>query len=189
MKKQYKIFFGIAVAVFVWIGIYFLFQNSQVSQEQDYVNSCNLRYEPLLIEGNSMEPLIQNGSKHQYVRGYYKCWAIPKKEDIVIYNLWMTKNELIKQIRVDSSDRLETKENKLFINGKAMKNSAWETYVFNDAQIKVLELYINENWNIPEDSYLIFWDNITNSIDSRLFWAVHKNDILAKVFIIEEWKE
>lgn len=187
MQKKYKISLVICVIfliAIVWTFLIFM-QKEEFSKEA-YMKSCDLKYENLLVDGVSMEPLIKNGSTLQYMRWYYNCWELPQKWDIVIYNLGMTKNELIKQIKVDSQDALEFKENSLFINGKIMKNSAWEKYVFNDAQVKVLQLYINQTGHIPLDSYLIFGDNVNNSIDSRLFWAVNKSDILAKVFINKE---
>lgn len=60
-----------------------------------------------------------------------------------------------------------------------MTNSAGEGYGFTSGELAMLKLYIRDG-HIPPDSYLLFGDNVRNSVDSRKFGAVSLDDFIGK---------
>lgn len=170
--NKLKLFFIFIFLVFSWL--YFLSQ----PQSDDLTKYTILQK---TIEWDSMKPLLKNGEKVDLVVWYYKD-NDPKVWDIIAFNYGWWKHAYIKMIKATFSDDVEIKQNNLLINGEVMKNSIWEVYQFLPWEIKMLWLYAKD-WNIPEGSYLIFWDNVTDSVDSRKFWAVSKDDMYWKFLI------
>ena len=81
---------------------------------------------------------------------------------------------LIKRVIGLPGETVEYKDNKLYIN-----NELVEEEFLNDT-------IITDNYKsgiIPEDMYVVLGDNRTNSLDSREFGFVSKNDILGKINI------
>jgi hypothetical protein len=134
---------------------------------------CKTKDVEYTVSWNSMEPMLKNNSKVKVIDNYYKCSPNVSRWDVVIYNWYPWENSLIKRVRALPWDKIsvDSKTWELKINWEVLKNSKKEVYKFSVAEITFLKLYINngllQNW-----AYFIFWDNITNSIDSRKFWAV-----------------
>ena len=154
-----------------------LFENIN---EEELQASCYSK-KSIKIEGNSMEPLIKNNSIQPMLEWYYKCNEF-KINDIVVYKYYWSKKLLIKQLKVSSNDKVEIKNNQLYVNDSILVNSKWNTYNFSSAELSVMKMYIKD-LHIPKDSYFIFWDNTSVSwLDSRKFWAVSSDDFIWKVF-------
>lgn len=155
---------------------------SSKKESKDFDESCITGKEKMTVNGQSMEPLIKNGTELELSKDYYKCNQA-KKGDIIAYYFAGDKNPLIKKIMADDQDYLEIKDNQILINKEVMKNSVGKEYNFSAGNLKMLGLYIKEN-KIPKDSYLIFGDNKESSLDSRRFGAVSQGDFLGR-FILE----
>jgi signal peptidase I len=165
-NKKIKITFiilCIVLLIIIWL------KSKLVQQKQNY--------EKKTISWNSMYPLLNNWDEINFIRGYYTT-NNPKIGDLVDYN-YAWKYNYIKQVKSTDTDKVEIIWQNLHINWEIMKNSKWEIYKFNDNELKIIWLYV-QNWKIPKDSVLIFWDNISVSTDSRKFWAVSKSDLLGK---------
>lgn len=132
------------------------------------------------IEWNSMFPLIHDWETKELLIDYYNTHSIqPKKWDIIAYNYAGNEKALIKIIQVTDNDSISFSKNRLIINDSILKNSVWEEYIFSEAEVRIMSLYINDS-HIPKNSYFIFWDNTKNSLDSRNFWAISWEDIIWK---------
>ncbi len=166
-----KVIYFVICLIFIIFSLFFLGKE----------NFSNYTVLEKVIEWDSMKPLLKNWEKVDLVIWYYKD-NNPKVWEIVAFNYGWWKHAYIKMIKATSSDDVEIKQNNLLINGEVMQNSVWEIYQFSPWEIKMLWLY-TKDWNIPEWSYLIFWDNVTDSVDSRKFWAVSKDDMFGKFLI------
>jgi len=169
------------LVLFLAFGRNYIWQQSQLTPMPDCLISKTYK-ENNIVNGDSMQPLLQDQQDIVLVKHYYDCFD-PQVGDIVAYNYAGNDNPIIKMIKASNQDFLEIKNNKLFINNKILKNSANQEYIFDNQEIEVLNLYI-ENNKLPVDSYLIFGDNIGSSNDSRVFGAVSMVDILGK-FLVE----
>ena len=156
-------------------------ENEKVKEVMEReINQCYTEKE-FLVKGNSMSPLIRNWEKITILEGFYKGNPT-EKWDIVLYDFKWTKKSIIKKIYITYNDKIEIKNNILYLNDEKLKNTNWQQYNFSQAELKVLWMYI-KNKHIPKNSYFIFWENINNSIDSRKFWAVSSEDFLGKVIL------
>lgn len=124
---------------------------------------------PVRVTGYSMYPtfddgqiLILNKTKNEY-----------KRFDVVVVNY--NGEKLIKRVIGLPGEHIQYKNNKLYINGKYVK----EPFLNSDVKTNdfdIIDLMITSF--IPKDSYLVLGDNRENSTDSRVFGFVKKDDIL-----------
>jgi signal peptidase I len=128
-----------------------------------------------------MEPLLPNGSKILLLVGFYRGKNLPERGDIVAYDYGGNRHPLIKMVRGLPGDAAEIDpiRKTLRINGEYLANSAGTPYSFTDGELRLLGLYV-KGGRLPDEGYFIFGDNVRNSVDSRKFGAVSKNDFYGK---------
>lgn len=183
MKKSYKIIL-ISTTLFIMLifggALYCKYFINGAS------NECNVKKEEKTISWDSMYPMLSNGEKVLFLNDYYNVctWSI-NKWDIIEYKFAGSDVPLIKILKINSLDNVEIVWNNLKVNWELMKNSIWQEYSFSNWEINLIKLFVT-NWKIPDWSYMIFWDNVNNSIDSRKFWAISASDILGKFEIIKK---
>lgn len=85
--------------------------------------------------------------------------------DIVVIKTGKTK--IIKRVIGLPGETVEYKDNKLYINGKKVKDKYGSDTTYDFDLVKV-----------PDNSYFVLGDNRTDSVDSRLLGPISKNDIL-----------
>ncbi|MDD2745360.1 MAG: signal peptidase I [Candidatus Gracilibacteria bacterium] len=135
------------------------------------------------IDGDSMEPLLPNGSTILLLVDYYKT-NTPKHGDIIAYHYGGNQHPLIKTIRAIPGDMvmLDIKGKTLIINGIPLVNSAGTPYIFTSGELQLLGLY-TKTGTLPVGAYLVFGDNVTNSIDSRKFGAISADNFYGKFIL------
>lgn len=183
IKKIYKIaiFLFLFIVFFISSFLFFSYEKIKTNQKPD-MSSC-FQKEEKIIQGNSMEPLLQNEMNITLLNDYYKCGYSVERGDVIAYSFGGDKNPLIKIVKVLSSDEVKIEGAKLKVNGEFLKNSKGDEYSFSEQQLAIMDLYI-KNKHIPENSFFIFGDNISDSKDSRKFGAVSSQDFLGK-FVVE----
>ena len=168
---------------FIVIGIFYIYKISfyWVNNELGKSNTCRkINISNKNIEWSSMSPMYNNWDKIDLMIDYYNnCNKKVVKWDIIAYNYWWNKLALIKIVKVTFKDKVIIQNNNLIVNWNILVNSIWNKYMFSEKELNMFRLYIKDG-KIPDDSYFIFWDNVANSIDSRKFWAVSKQDFLWK---------
>lgn len=181
MKKIYIILSALTIIILILLDIFYLKNNTTWAE-----NKCNSNIIEKEVVWSSMYPLLNNGAKINFYSDYYnKCLEKPKNWDIILYNYAWNKIPVIKVIRATENDTITNSWNLLYINWEILKNSNSDIYNFSNPELKMIMLFIKD-WKVPEGSFLIFWDNINNSIDSRKFWAINIKDILGKFETIKK---
>ena len=145
------------------------------------VTGC-FQKEEKIIQGDSMAPMLANGESIILLGDYYKCGYPVERGEVVAHNYGGHENPLIKVVKATSADKVEIFGGRLKINGEIMKNSVGQEYNFTEKEREIMGLYIKDG-RIPQDSFLIFGDNIGDSADSRKFGAVSAEDFLGKFII------
>lgn len=127
------------------------------------------------VPTESMMPAINPGDYLIVSRlPYY--YRDPIRGEIIVFKY--NKDFLIKRIIAVPGDKIDIKENKVYINGELLDEGAYlqdsvKTYLY--AGSKVDFPYV-----IPENYYFVMGDNRLNSKDSRVFGAISRSSIIAK---------
>lgn len=127
------------------------------------------------VIGKSMEPNFYQNDIVLISKLNYKIHDI-KRKDVVVFEYNEYKN-LIKRVIGLPGDKIEYKNNTLYINDKAYKEDYINTKT-DDFSLKDLEYN-----TIPDDMYLVLGDNRENSLDSRNFGLIKKEQVIGKVVL------
>lgn len=121
---------------------------------------------PVKVDGSSMVPNLNDGDLlilNKLDKNY-------ERFDIVVVNYNNTK--LVKRVIGLPGEHVEYKDNKLYVNGKVIKEK------FIDTETKDFTVdYLGYN-KIPKNYYFVVGDNRQNSMDSRMIGLINKKDII-----------
>lgn len=121
---------------------------------------------PVKVDGSSMVPNLEDKD----ILILNKLDKNYKRFDIVVVEYNGTK--LVKRIVGLPEEHVEYKNNKLYVNGKVIKEN------FIDKETKDFTInYLGYN-KIPKNYYFVIGDNRQNSMDSRMIGFINKEDIV-----------
>ncbi len=129
------------------------------------------------VVGPSMSPTLKDQDIVILSKIHYRLFKV-KRFDVIALKYSDTKY-LIKRVIGLPGDKVEYKDNILYVNGKAIKESfikdnvITENFSTNDLGYK----------KIPTNMYLVLGDNRENSLDGRKIGLIPKKDILGRVNI------
>ena len=126
---------------------------------------------PVMVDGTSMYPTLENKDIMILNRIKYKYSDIKRFDIIVIHD---HNTYIIKRVIGLPGETVEYKNNKLYINGKIVKED-FSHAVTEDFNIKELD-----QKKVPKDQYFVLGDNRINSLDSRTIGFIPKKEILGK---------
>ena len=122
-------------------------------------------FSPIRVNGASMNPTLNDKDIMILDEISYRFSEIER------FNIVVVKEEneyLIKRIIGLPGEKIEYKDNKLYIDGKYVKED-----------FKHMET-MDFSTTLGEDEYFIMGDNRTNSTDSRLFGPISRDEIIGK---------
>jgi len=127
-------------------------------------------YKVFLVSGVSMEPTLNNNEKILVFKKAY-LFSKPQRGDIVLISL---DNQIfVKRIIATGGQLIEIKDGKVSLNGENL----------NEPYSKNSYTFGNQSIVLAEDYYYVLGDNRepNESIDSRIFGPINKDNILGKV--------
>lgn len=127
------------------------------------------------IVGPSMDPTYKDQDIVILNKLHYRLFEI-KRFDVVSLKYDGSKY-LIKRVIGLPGDKVEYKNNNLFINNKMIEEEFLEENVITE-DFSLTSLGYEK---IPEDMYLVLGDNRENSLDSREIGLIKAEDILGKI--------
>lgn len=130
---------------------------------------------PIKVNGPSMNDTLQDGDIMILDEISYRFKDI-KRFDIVVINYTKDdgeKEHIIKRVIGLPGEKIEYKNNKLFINGKYVK----ENFLHKDTRDF-------EEVELEEGTYFVMGDNRVNSLDSRSFGYVDRKDIKGRAKLV-----
>ena len=122
-------------------------------------------FSPIRLNGASMNPTLNDKDIMILDEISYRFSEIER------FNIVVVKEEneyLIKRIIGLPGEKIEYKDNKLYIDGKYVKED-----------FKHMET-MDFSTTLGEDEYFIMGDNRTNSTDSRIFGPISRDEIIGK---------
>ena len=132
------------------------------------------------ILGPSMNPTLYEKDAVLLNKFSYRIWKI-KRGDIIALN-YNGEKFMVKRVIGLPGEKVEYKDNVLYINGEAFKESYLGSEVKTE-DFSVATLKNSESDTIPEDMYLVLGDNRENSQDSRDYGLINKKEIIGKTTI------
>lgn len=120
---------------------------------------------PVRVDGPSMNPTLEN-KQILLLSKYSKHY---ERFDIVVFNY--AKQKLVKRIIGLPGEKIEFKNNKLYINNKEIEED------FGHIETEDFSLSDIGYETIPDNMYFLVGDNRTNSLDSRYIGLVSDSDI------------
>ncbi len=138
-------------------------------------------YRRLKNSGTSMEPTLKKGDEALIDYNYYKSNQLVRG-DIVLIKLDKTQSKssedmlVVKRIVGLSGDKIELKNNKVFVNDSELK----EDYLSDNAVTKPFK---ETNWTIPKGKVFVLGDNRILSLDSRILGPISEDIIQGFVIL------
>ena len=142
-------------------------------------------FTPCTVKGDSMNPTFYENEN--IVCNNY-CLANPKKNDVIIFDA-RSSNYVVDDVfyikRVvavpGSKIRYDKDNTKLYIDDEVVENITNSQFQRINESIgkEVTEI----EYSVPSKRYLVFGDNRTNSLDSRYFGYIKRNQIFGKVTV------
>jgi len=185
MRNFKKIHFLFIALLFLVFALVYCLINQNKEIPQTFDKELYVKTEQRIVNGNSLAPIITDGSTVDIILDYYEHNDI-EREDIVLYNFTGTENPIIKIIKGIPGDKFELKESgsgwNILVNNQVLKNSEALPYTLYGNKYKMLALYEKSyNNKIPEDAYLLLGNIVSGSTDSTRFGLIDKSNIIGKV--------
>lgn len=120
---------------------------------------------PIRVNGKSMNNTLKDGDIMVLDIIGYRTSKLKRFDIVVVDN---GKDYLIKRVIGLPNEEIEYKDNKLYVNGKLIKNK-YGKGTTNDFKVKV-----------DKNSYFVLGDNREDSLDSRYYGAFNKKKIIGK---------
>lgn len=135
---------------------------------------------PQEINGASMEPNFHNGEYILTNKVVYRVFA-PQRGDVVIFKSPRNKEiDYIKRIIALPDERVRLSNNAIYVNDERLPEIYLSPgiYIFGGS-------YLQENQEIivPPGTYFVLGDNRPQSLDSREFGPVDKEDFIGKALL------
>ena len=122
------------------------------------------------IQGDSMYPTFKDGDTVRINLNFN--YNDISRNDIVVFRKTDSDELFIKRVVGLVGDKIEIKENNLYVNG--------EQYI-NVDDTNVENYIYNSSWNVGINELYVIGDNYTNSIDSRYYGCIDKENILGVI--------
>ena len=126
------------------------------------------------VVGPSMSSTLESQDIVLLSRSHYRLFDM-KRFDVIAFEYADTKY-LIKRVIGLPGDKVEYRNNTLYINGEVIKEEFLDGHQTEDFSLITMGYE-----TIPEGKYLVLGDNRENSLDSRSFGLIEEEDILGKV--------
>ncbi|MFZ1735883.1 MAG: signal peptidase I [Candidatus Moraniibacteriota bacterium] len=150
-------------------------------------NTCPHSLETRIVRGVSMEPLFLPGDTIKVSFGWYAC-HIPERDDSVLASFLGNESPILKRIRGIPDDAfgvsiLPDGEGIFLVNNETLKNSLGVPYHLPPVRAELWKSYQEQFHGIvPPNSFLIFGEVATGSLDSSQFGFVARKNLLGKVW-------
>lgn len=142
-------------------------------------------YKEFNILGDSMLPTLKNGQKVFVDEDYYQKNNM-KKGDMIALKLKTQEKPFVKRIIALSGDKLEFKNNKIYINSKELEEPYLydKSYSYNPQNLRVLMIPLKATNNtVPKKTVFVLGDNRAASQDSTELGFLPEEYVAGKVIV------
>lgn len=137
--------------------------------------------QPFVVEGQSMEPNFHN-QEYLLAEKITKYFTDYKRGDVIIFKSPSEDINLIKRIIGLPGEKVVVEDGKISIYKNPYSPKATlveEDYILPDESQNQEPIEVT----LEKNQYFVFGDNRTNSVDSRSFGPISKDNIIGKVWL------
>lgn len=135
--------------------------------------------QPAQLVGNAMFPNYPDGGYYM-VNKLSNKFGDPRRSDVVMFREPTdTGQSFIKRIVGLPGEKIMLSGGKVYIDGRVLEEPYLPEGLITDPGVSLGE---GEEFLLPEDSYFVLGDNRTQSLDSRAFGPIKREDIIGKVW-------
>ena len=131
---------------------------------------------PVHVVGSSMNPNLKNGELMLLNKIKYRFSEIERFDIVVVDH---KEKPLIKRVIGLPGEKVEYKDNVLYINGEAVEEKFEKNGITYDYELSETGYDV-----IPENMYFVVGDNRINSSDSRTIGLIERKEITGKANFI-----
>ncbi len=136
-----------------------------------------------VVEGESMMPTLQDGNKLVVNKVGYQVSDL-ERFDVIVFHA-NAKEDFVKRIIGLPGDKIEYRDDQLYINGHKRKEPFLSAYKKESPGIKITGDFslkeITGEDKVPEGKLFVLGDNRLGSWDSRHFGFISINQVVGKV--------
>lgn len=132
-------------------------------------------FTPTTVQGESMEPTFQDEN-----RVILSKISDIQHFDMIVFNAPDSNERYVKRVIGLPGDRIEVKDDVLYINGKVYE----EPYLEKSKEENLLDTFTNDftlDSTVPENSLFVMGDNRLVSKDSRIFGCIPDDSVIGEV--------
>jgi signal peptidase I len=136
-----------------------------------------------VVDGESMEPTLFDGNLLMVNKVVYNLEDVDRF-DVIVFHA-NQQDDYVKRVIGLPGDKIEYKDDKLYINGKYIEEKFLEPYRNVNSNEPFTEDFtleeITGNAEVPEGKLFVMGDNREDSLDSRSFGFISQKQLVGKV--------
>lgn len=135
-----------------------------------------------IVDGKSMEPTLDDGNMLMVNRVVYNIWDA-KRFDVIVFHA-NEKEDYVKRIVGLPGDEIQYKDDQLFVNGKPIEEPFLNKFKAGRPGALTEDFTLKEitgKSRVPENALFVMGDNRPESLDSRTFGFIYKDQLVGKV--------
>lgn len=137
------------------------------------------------VDGVSMEPTFHTGDRVFIDEIGYRLFGLDRF-DIIVFHA-NNKDDYVKRVIGLPGDVIEYKNDKLYVNGKYVKEQYLDPWKKQNKEMKITEDFTLEELTgkkkVPKGKLFVMGDNRLKSYDSREFGFIDEKQVVGKVLI------
>ncbi|WP_226038059.1 signal peptidase I [Aquibacillus saliphilus] len=135
-----------------------------------------------VVDGKSMEPTLNDGNLLMVNKLIYDIQSI-NRFDVIVFHA-SEEEDYVKRVIGEPGDRIEYRNDQLYINNEQVGQSYLEPFRKNDGEPLTEDFTLEQvtgEKKVPEGKLFVLGDNRRESLDSRYFGFVDATSVVGKV--------